>query len=109
MLDKQGYMHARACTRPRAPAPALTHARTRTHTDKYIILIAFPRQQWFRDRTSMLRCPYFACIVDIYTHEGTEFRVIQKTQEFRHAQAVSVMSHPELQMNAGTIVLWSEI
>jgi hypothetical protein len=84
MLDKQGYMHARACTRPRAPAPAHTHA----HTDKYIILIAFPRQQWFRDSTSMLRCPYFACIVDIYTHEGTEFWVTQKTQKFRHAQAV---------------------
>ena len=39
MLDKQGYMH----TRPRVRAPTRTHA----HTDKYVICIAFPRQQWF--------------------------------------------------------------
>ena len=30
MMDKQGYMHARTCTRPRAWAPA------RTHTQKQI-------------------------------------------------------------------------
>ena len=34
--------HARACTRPRARLP--THPPA---THKYIILIAFPRQQWF--------------------------------------------------------------
>ena len=52
MLDKQGYTHARACTRPRA----------RTH--KYVIFIAFPQQQLFRERASMLRYTYIACIVD---------------------------------------------
>ena len=31
---------------------ALTHARA--HTQKYVILIAFPRQQWFRERASIL-------------------------------------------------------
>ena len=41
MLDKQGYTQAHPCTRPRARAPP------RTHTDKYLILIAFPLHQWF--------------------------------------------------------------
>jgi hypothetical protein len=41
-LDKQGYMCARPCTRPRAPQ---THVRA--HTEKYVILIAFTLQQWF--------------------------------------------------------------
>jgi hypothetical protein len=34
MLDKQAYMHSRACIRPRSQA----HARARTHTHKYVIL-----------------------------------------------------------------------
>ena len=32
VLDKQGYMHARACTRPRFRARARARARTHTHT-----------------------------------------------------------------------------
>jgi hypothetical protein len=51
MLDKQGYMHARACTRPRAGERkrTLTHTRTHshTHTHKYVIFIAFSRQRCF--------------------------------------------------------------
>ena len=43
MLDKQGCMHARACTRPRARA----HGRTRAHTHKYVIFIVFPLQHRF--------------------------------------------------------------
>ena len=39
MLDKQGYTHAQACTRPRSRAPAHTHAHA--HTDKYVIITAF--------------------------------------------------------------------
>jgi hypothetical protein len=45
MLDKQGYMHAGASTPPRARTPTCTHAHA--HIDKYVMLIAFPRQQWF--------------------------------------------------------------
>ena len=30
---------------------------------KYVILIAFPLQQWLDERTSMLRFTYFACLV----------------------------------------------
>jgi hypothetical protein len=43
MLDKQDYIHAHACTRSRARTPTRTYART----GKYVMLIAFPRQQWF--------------------------------------------------------------
>ena len=41
------------------------HARTRkhAHTDQYVILIAFPQQQWFRERASLLRYTYIACLV----------------------------------------------
>ena len=37
--------------------------RAHTHTENYIIPIAFPRQQWFRERSSVLRYPYIACLV----------------------------------------------
>jgi hypothetical protein len=35
---------------------------TDTHS-KYVIIIAFPRQQWLRERVSMLRCTYIASLV----------------------------------------------
>ena len=37
--------------------------RTHAHTDQYVTFIAFPHQQWFRERTSLLRYTYIACIV----------------------------------------------
>ena len=37
---------------------------TDTHSE-YVILIAFPRQQWLRERASVLRCTHIACHVDI--------------------------------------------
>jgi hypothetical protein len=49
-----------------------THARARTptctHKEKYVILISFPRQQWFRERASVLRYTYIACLVILYSH-----------------------------------------
>ena len=40
------------------------HARTPPpHTDQYVILIAFPQQQLLRERASLLRYTYIACIV----------------------------------------------
>ena len=36
---------------------------THTHKQKYVILIAFPRQQRFRERTSIFHYNYIACIV----------------------------------------------
>ena len=37
---------------------------TNTHSE-YVILIAFPLQQWSHERASMLRYTYTACIVSI--------------------------------------------
>jgi endonuclease III len=34
---------------------------TDTHSE-YVILNAFPRQQWFRERVSMLRYAYIVCL-----------------------------------------------
>jgi hypothetical protein len=43
---------------------ACAYARTSTHIQKYDILIAFPRQQWFRASASVLRGDtYIACLV----------------------------------------------
>jgi hypothetical protein len=53
MLGKQGYTLARACSCPR------------THTDKYLILIAFTRQQCLRERASMLRYTYIICLITV--------------------------------------------
>ena len=33
-----------------------------THSE-YVILIAFPQQEWLRERASMLRYTYIACLV----------------------------------------------
>ena len=39
------------------------HASALSHTQKYVILVAFPRQQWFLEGASMLRYTYIACLV----------------------------------------------
>jgi hypothetical protein len=42
------------------------HAGRRTHTHtEYIIFVAFARQQLSRERASLLRCTYIACLVEI--------------------------------------------
>ena len=41
---------AKAQANARAPTHTHAHARTRTHTHKYIVLTAFPRQQWLREK-----------------------------------------------------------
>jgi len=66
------------------------HLRLHRHSE-YVILIAFPLQQWLRERTSMLRYTYIACLrafsffslnLTFYFHP----QIIQKyhfvTQEF---------------------------
>ena len=47
--------HAQAHAHARAP----THARTEVCNTYY-----FPRQQWLRERASMLRYTYIACLVE---------------------------------------------
>ena len=47
-------------------ARAPTHTRARAHTQQYIILIAFPQQQWLRERDSMLRYTCITWLVKCY-------------------------------------------
>jgi hypothetical protein len=42
----------------------ITKARIYTHTHtQYLTLIAFPRQEWLRERASVLRYTYISCLV----------------------------------------------
>jgi hypothetical protein len=47
-INKQDYVHARACTCPRSRAQ---------HTHQYVILAVFSRQRWIRERTSIYVIP----------------------------------------------------
>jgi hypothetical protein len=53
------YTHTDA--RKSMHSPARAHKKTRTQ--KYVILITWSRQQWFRKRASLLRYTYIACRV----------------------------------------------
>ena len=55
----EGVCHAPGHTRKH------THARTHVHThkEKYVTLTAFLLQQWLRERASVLRYTYIACLV----------------------------------------------
>ena len=50
------------CTyaRPRVRVPTCT--RKHAHTGHYVILIAFPQQQWFRERAPVLRYKHIVCL-----------------------------------------------
>jgi hypothetical protein len=39
------------------------HAPTYSHTQKYVLLVSFPQQKWFRERAKVLRYTYIACLV----------------------------------------------
>ena len=53
-----------ACTHAHAWAHAPTHQHPHppTHTEKYVILIAFPQQLWFHEHATMLCYTYIACL-----------------------------------------------
>ena len=42
---------------------ARMRTRKHTHTHQYVTLTAFPQQQWFRERGSLLRYTVHSCIV----------------------------------------------
>ena len=48
-MEKYGRARQATDENIRRPSP-LTHTHTQKHTQKYVILIAFPRQQWLRER-----------------------------------------------------------
>ena len=66
------YKATRARTHTHSCRHVHTHARastpTCTHKQKYVILIAFPRQHWFRERASVSRYTYIASLVILYSH-----------------------------------------
>jgi hypothetical protein len=59
-----------ACCIAQSHARAYTTARTRN----CVMLIAFPRQQWFRERALMLRYTHTACLVSIITLVVTVYK-----------------------------------
>ena len=57
-------LHARKHSpRTRKHANTYIHTHTHTHIQKYVILLSFPLQQWFRERAPMSRYTYIVCIV----------------------------------------------
>jgi hypothetical protein len=59
-------LYARTCmhtpTRPGTNIHARLSNHAHIHTHQYVILIVFPQQQWFRERVTMLRYRYIACL-----------------------------------------------
>jgi hypothetical protein len=56
---RAGLTRLLALIRMHTPKRPGTHMHARTskdaHTDQYLMLTAFPQQQWFRERASILR------------------------------------------------------
>jgi hypothetical protein len=67
LLAGLARLYARMCIRTPTRSDTHVHARTRkhVHTGQYVILIAFPHQQWFRERAPVLRYTYIACLVNL--------------------------------------------
>ena len=55
--------HARLCAPTLTRSHTRMHSSTHAHTHKYVIFIAFPRQQRFHECASVLCCTYIACLV----------------------------------------------
>ena len=47
------------------------------HRDQYVILIAFPQQQWLRERASMLRYTYIGCLFLFCFHTESKIMATQ--------------------------------
>ena len=58
------------------------HARKgkHAHTGQYVILIAFPQQQWFREGDSMLRYRHIVCLVNSSIKYTVEHSLYSRTQ-----------------------------
>ena len=73
MLNNQGHIYARACTRPLARAHARTEARQRAHTQMYNIY-CLSTATIIRKRDLVLRYTYIFCLVSLlYTFLITFF------------------------------------
>ena len=67
---RAGLARLYARMRMHTPTRPGNHMQARTpkhaHTDQHVILIAFPQQQWFRERASMLSYTYTAVLYILY-------------------------------------------
>jgi hypothetical protein len=71
---KRSHAHARARASTHTQTHTLSLSHTQTH--KYIIIIAFPLQQLFRERASMLRYTHIACLFfRIYGQINIDFNI----------------------------------
>jgi hypothetical protein len=72
----------RAQAHARARTPITTHACTypHTHTHQYVTHIAFPRQQWFRERASVLQWLSFTSFCE--SHFLCQFRITAPVFQF---------------------------
>ena len=66
---RAGLARLYASVRMHMPTRLRTHIHARkrkhAHTGQHVIVIAFPQQQWLRERVSMLRYIYIACLVTL--------------------------------------------
>jgi hypothetical protein len=46
------------------------------HAQKYVILIAFPQEQWFHKCASVICYTYIACLVEVYVQLTSVMKVI---------------------------------
>jgi hypothetical protein len=61
----QTHASARAAPTP-SHTHASTHLRVQTRTQKFVTLVAFPRQQWIRERASITRYFVFKCLLLVH-------------------------------------------
>jgi hypothetical protein len=64
MVDKATRTRTPTHSGTRKHERARTVSQTHTHTHKYVILTAFSRQHWIRERPSLLRYPNIGCPVN---------------------------------------------
>jgi hypothetical protein len=58
-----GHAHELTPTLLDSHPPPPRRARTHTHTQKFVRLVSFPRQQWFREDVPLLFYTYIGCVV----------------------------------------------
>ena len=89
-------------TRMHTATPPVTYINT--HTDKYVIRIAFPRQQSFRESASLLCYTYIVCLV-IFKHCKTAVNA------FAEMAAVELRTHALLFLGfySGTFELFVDM
>jgi hypothetical protein len=78
------YVHAHAHvlgTHMHAHTHAHTHTRKHAHTDQYVILIAFPQQKLFLERSLMLDYMHISCLVHILCRNYILEHVIERKRE----------------------------